>query len=258
MPQAFIKNAIIKKMRSIDGYRDLRVLDLSCGRGEILFELLKDGCNVRGTHFRDDDYKLVDADCLIDEKYIDKNIDLTRQLPYQGGQFDVVILSEVIEHLNSSFQIIREIERVLKTGGFLILSTPNIHRIHSRWHFFLTGTHKLIQRRIGWDLAPNDLYAYHINPVDFPLLHTLMYQSGLTMRGLTFTRFKPKHSFWLLFYPIFILAVWIETHRRKSNAIRKEGENDLFKWMIHPAMLASEQLLITAQKNKTGLTSPGA
>ncbi len=39
-------------------YPRLRVLDLSAGRGEIAAALARDGCAVRGTHFRADDYKL--------------------------------------------------------------------------------------------------------------------------------------------------------------------------------------------------------
>ena len=58
MPQDFVAAAILKSIRSIDGYPNLEALDLSCGRGEILSALIKDGCTARGTHYRSDDYKL--------------------------------------------------------------------------------------------------------------------------------------------------------------------------------------------------------
>ena len=103
----------------------------------------------------------------------------------------------MIEHLPNWMTVVREAARILRQGGYLILTTPNMLRLHSRLRYFLTGTHKLIRRRVGWDLKPDDLYAYHINPVDFPLLHTVLHQEGLSVQSLGFTRFKPQHA-WLL------------------------------------------------------------
>ena len=64
-----------------------------------------------------------------------------------------MVLCEVAEHLPTYIPAIAEIGRVLAPGGRLVLSTPNVARLHSRWHFFWTGTHKLIRRRVGWDLC---------------------------------------------------------------------------------------------------------
>jgi SAM-dependent methyltransferase len=47
-------------------------------------------------------------------------------LPLGTGTVDVVILSEVIEHLVDTDSAIDEIHRVLKPGGRLLLSTPNL------------------------------------------------------------------------------------------------------------------------------------
>ncbi len=150
---------------------------------------------------------------------------------------------------------------MLAPGGFLILSTPNLARLHSRWHFFWTGTHKLIRRRVGWDLASDDLYAYHIGPVDFPLLHTLLHQAGLAIERLDLTRFKARHAWLLAAYPLVWLATRLETrrHRERLRHPYGEGEDDLFRWMTRPAMLASEQLLLTARKDVTRMAgSSGA
>jgi SAM-dependent methyltransferase len=225
----------------------MRVLDLSAGRGEIAAALAADGCAVRGTHFRADDYKTAGAPSPAGIP-IDPGIDLTRPLPYSDSAFDLVILCEVAEHLPTYIPVIAEIGRLLAPSGRLILSTPNVARLHSRWHFFWTGTHKLIRRRVGWDLAPDDLYAYHVSPVDFPLLHTLLRQAGLTVERLDVTRFKWKHAWLFLFYPLVWLATRVETRKHRSSDAHAAGEEDLFRWMTHPAMLGSEQLLLTAKK----------
>ena len=250
MPQAHVLEAVLRAARRLPGYPKLRALDLSSGRGEISAALAGEGCSVRATRFREDDYKLAGRSPSpeTDGVPIDRGVDLTRPLPYSGSSFDVVILSEVAEHLPTIVSLIPEIGRVLVPGGHLILSTPNVARIHSRWHFFWTGTHKLIRRRVGWDLSPDDLYAYHIGPVDFPLLHTLLHQADLGIVRLDFTRFKVRHAWLLLLWPLIWLATRLETRRRESMA-HSRGEEDLFRWMVHPAMLASEQLLLTARKS---------
>ena len=247
MPQKHVFEAVLRAARRLPGYPKLRVLDLSAGRGEIAATLAGDGCDVRGTHFRADDYKLAGKPPPPGIA-IDPDVDLTRPLPYGSAAFDLVILCEVAEHLPTYIPVIAEIGRVLAPSGHLILSTPNVARLHSRWHFFWTGTHKLIRRRVGWDLTPDDLYAYHITPVDFPLLHTLLRQAGLSVERLEVTRFKWKHAWLFLLYPFIWLSTRLETRRHRSGSGHAAGEEDLFRWMTRPAMLGSEQLLLTARK----------
>jgi SAM-dependent methyltransferase len=239
MAQHFIVRAILKMVRALPMYPRLRVLDLSCGRGELLAALKNDGCDVRGTHFRGDDYEIKSGreSFLTLDIPVDPNVDLTKPLPYADASFDVVILSEVVEHLPTWITVLHESGRVLAPGGHLVLSTPNVQRLHSRWRFFWTGTHKLIRERPGPEVSPGDLYAFHINPLDFPLAHTVLHQAGLRVEKLLFTRFKPEHAWLFLLYPLF----WIVTRME----IR---EPSTFRWMIHPAMLASEQLLLVARR----------
>jgi 2-polyprenyl-3-methyl-5-hydroxy-6-metoxy-1,4-benzoquinol methylase len=238
----FIVAAILDAVRALPDFPRLRVLDLSCGRGELLASLRARGCDVRGTHFRGDDYEIKSGkeDFLtgaVPESLVDPNVDLTKPLPYADASFDVVILSEVVEHLPQYITVIHEAGRVLAPGGHLVLSTPNVQRLHSRWKFFRTGTHKLIRERPDTSVTRDELYAYHINPLDFPLAHTLLHQAGLQIERLRFTRFKPEHAWLFLFWPL----VWIATRAE----IR---DRDLFRWLTKPQMLASEQLLIVAGK----------
>jgi 2-polyprenyl-3-methyl-5-hydroxy-6-metoxy-1,4-benzoquinol methylase len=237
--QHFIVRAILKTIRALPRYPKLRVLDLSCGRGELLASLQADGCEVRGTHFRGDDYEIKSGreSFLTPAIPVDGDVDLTQPLPYDDASFDVVILSEVVEHLPTWVMVLHEAGRVLAPNGHLVLSTPNVQRLHSRWRFLWTGTHKLIRERPGIDVTASDLYAYHINPLDFPLAHTVLHQAGLEVEQLRFTRFKAEHAWLLLLLPV----IWLNTrmHVRESGVAR---------WMTHPAMLASEQLLLVARK----------
>ena len=47
------------------------------------------------------------------------------QIPFANSSFDVIIIQDVIEHVNGSNSFLIEIKRVLKPNGMIYLSTPN-------------------------------------------------------------------------------------------------------------------------------------
>lgn len=52
--------------------------------------------------------------------------------PFSASQFDVVLFCEVIEHLQSDpVKVLREMKRILKPGGHLIITTPNVGRLEN-------------------------------------------------------------------------------------------------------------------------------
>lgn len=249
MPQSFVVNAVVAAVKDLPHFPHLRVLDLSCGEGEILNRLKSLGCEVQGTHYRDDDYIVKNRGGLSSLKIV-SGVDLHRPLPFADESFQVVILSEVLEHLEWHGTVIREAGRILEKGGYLLFTTPNIFRLHSRLQFFLTGKHKLIQRRLGWDLGYNERYAYHITPVDFPLVHALLYQAGLRIQELRSTRIKPfKTAFYGVLYPLIWLSCRLTLDRNlKGPGAFLNGEKELNHWLTRPALLFSEQLFVVACK----------
>jgi SAM-dependent methyltransferase len=64
-------------------------------------------------------------------EYQSNNIEIAT-LPYETDSFDVVLFCEVIEHLLSDpVQALLEIKRVLRSGGSLVLTTPNVARLEN-------------------------------------------------------------------------------------------------------------------------------
>ncbi|MDT7889012.1 MAG: methyltransferase domain-containing protein [Desulfurococcales archaeon] len=54
-------------------------------------------------------------------------VDVAREpLPFPNNYFDVVVMVEVVEHLYDPDYAISEVRRVLKPGGFIVISTPNL------------------------------------------------------------------------------------------------------------------------------------
>jgi methionine biosynthesis protein MetW len=61
------------------------------------------------------------------------------KLPFKAGTFDTVFWGDNIEHVFSPENILKEIHRVLKNGGRVILSTPNQSYWRYRLYMFLKG-----------------------------------------------------------------------------------------------------------------------
>ncbi|MFA5184111.1 MAG: class I SAM-dependent methyltransferase [Patescibacteria group bacterium] len=60
--------------------------------------------------------------------------DLNEPLPFADASYDIVVLSDVLEHVFLTEPLLTEIYRVLKPGGLFLGSTPNAYYWSNRWH----------------------------------------------------------------------------------------------------------------------------
>ena len=105
------------------------ILDLGCGDGTALATAAKQNPD---HHFAGIDWS---ADALRQAKT--RSLTTIRgtvhtRLPIADRKADVVIMSELIEHLVDPDTAIAEAKRVLKPGGHLLLSTPNLAAWYNR------------------------------------------------------------------------------------------------------------------------------
>jgi SAM-dependent methyltransferase len=106
--------------------RGTRVLDAGCGEG-ILVEEYADRLEITG----------------VDANYSSPRVtsgSVTR-LPFADGTFDRALCLDVLEHLAYEDQprALTELHRVLRSGGELLVSVPNLAHLQSRIHFLLRG-----------------------------------------------------------------------------------------------------------------------
>ena len=101
------------------------VLDAACGSGYGSWELSAAAQKVTGIDISEETIEYAK------EKYVADNLEYivgsVAKLPFENEQFDVVISFETIEHVDETTQnlFLKEIGRVLKKDGLLIMSTPN-------------------------------------------------------------------------------------------------------------------------------------
>ncbi len=94
-----------------------QLLDFGAGQGDFLKKLIS-----RSTNYMCHGVDLMYSNVVGANWYVQ---DLNRKLQFKDQQFDVVTSIEVIEHLENPRQVVRDLARVLKPGGVLLLTTPN-------------------------------------------------------------------------------------------------------------------------------------
>ncbi|MBI1723608.1 MAG: methyltransferase domain-containing protein [Gemmatimonadetes bacterium] len=146
--------------------------------------------------------------------------DLSRPLPFAGGTFDYVACVEGIEHLERPVDALREMRRLLRPGGRLVLTTPNVLHLASRVRMLLTGF---------WSSAPRPCDAgaptglEHIMLLTQPMLAYFLARVGFSIERLEASRTVRSSVPWAwLVGPIGIatrVALRRPAHRATSHAL---------------------------------------
>lgn len=124
---AFVKGRYIKctqLIREVCNFRGKNVLDLGCGDGLLSYLLWKEGAQVYGIDnlyvpikFAMEKHKRFNTSC----RFAVMNCYRTG---FNSNFFDCVVCSDVIEHVSKPLELLNEMKRVLKHGGYGIISTP--------------------------------------------------------------------------------------------------------------------------------------
>jgi len=95
-----------------------RILDVGCGTGANLLMLSKYG-DAEGVDVSED------ALAFCRERGLDKvKLGAGEELPYEDGTFDLVTAFDVVEHMDDDLAGLREMRRVLRPGGRVLLFVP--------------------------------------------------------------------------------------------------------------------------------------
>jgi len=98
-----------------------RWIDMGCGQGEFLEASGADGHTSMGL-----DFWASNAQVVAEAGRPALAADLNKGLPFRDGALDGATLIEVIEHIVRAEDLVAELGRVIRPGGWLIVTTPNV------------------------------------------------------------------------------------------------------------------------------------
>ena len=245
MPNNSIFDSVSTAWSSEDAHGK-RVLDLSCGSGRTAAMLAKLGYQVIAT-----DYGAPPA--LAGDRRVG-GVDLNAYLPFRSASFDGVDLVEVIEHIENQPQLIREIARVLKPNGVVLISTPNILNMMSRVRFLFTGFLRGRVRPAHYTSKPGQ--APNIYLLHFYELYYLLFHYGFEIVELRRTRVKfATWFFTVLFWPFMWPFSLVAVIHAEKDPVQRRYNWQILSYLFDPALLLSDNIVVKARRREN---SPGA
>ncbi|TLS65945.1 class I SAM-dependent methyltransferase [Mariprofundus erugo] len=171
------------------------------------------------------------------------------RLPYPDHSFDLVTFTEVAEHLENYRAIVREIHRILKPGGVVVITTPNVLNMKSRMRFLTTGFWSMFgPLHVGETSIEST--GGHITPIPYPYLAHALMNSGFSLPELSTDKMQFPSLYWfiLLFIPIRIIAAMTWKKERNKYKTIDQFNAPIVREINTPAMLLGRSIVVTAMK----------
>ncbi len=196
--------------RSLRAVQGLRLLDVGCSSGLFLDQARTAGFEVHGAELSADTAAFARSHFGLEVHAGD-----WREAGYAEGSFDVITLFDVIEHLPDPFAELVAIRRLLKPGGLLLQSTPNIDGLFPRLSYALA-------KRL--DYWPHPEPPHHLYQFSDRTLSEMTERAGYEVTRVDQTRIQLGYSFgtpksWraspkllayaALFAPVAAVAPWL-------------------------------------------------
>lgn len=153
-----------------------RLLDIGCGTGDFLRLAAARGFSVSGTEISSYAVSAAQAGGL--ENVVSGEV---WDAGFPAASFDVVTCWHVLEHARDPRRVLEEARRILRTGGWLVVATPNLDDRIFR------AVYPLVRRRRLrlFDPADREIHLFHFSA---PTLRALAESAGFDVEAVGFDR----------------------------------------------------------------------
>ena len=187
--------------------KNIKILVLGAGEGYLESILLKKGFKDITSVDYFTNFKLKEKCKFI---RLDLNLENFAEIIKKQSrkEYDVILAVEVIEHLFSPFNFLKNIKELLSNKGIAIITTPNIHSSLSRIHTLLFGYPLLFltDPSIGDHISPifHNVFILYLNTLNLNLIKVIHYGSPID-----YIKNYQTHSFKSYFYKLILLINYI-------------------------------------------------
>jgi len=195
--------------------KSLRVLDLGAGQGSLSLKLKQAGFDVRACDLDVENFRVPDIECL--------EVDANGALPYADESFDIVLSIEVVEHIENHGSLFSEVQRVLKSGGHYVFTTPNILSLKYRLGFLFSG--------YGYSFGPLEPGVrkpahQHISPFSLDRYIWALSLSGLQVIDVAADKLQST-SKWFYWLAPLIKLIARKKHGKTDSVLRQNSKTAL-------------------------------
>jgi SAM-dependent methyltransferase len=213
-----------------------KVLDIPAGNGLLAQKIEEKG------------HTVVRADINEEEKHF-VYADMSEPLPFNGEEFDTVICLEGLEHLINPAKLIEEFCRVVKPGGRIIISLPNIQNMYSRFHFLCTGTFFQFPPLLPSDVTKTEKVDLgHVASLSYIQLRYLFKCFDADLIDISGDKYKKKIL--LPFLSFFILIGYFWIGKKQQLNLKGATYDSDKKNLMQRNLLFSRSLILVFQKEK--------
>lgn len=231
-----IQQAVARRVAALRLGAGAAILDAPCGAGGLAAGLRSLGFDAQGAD--------IDTAAAARLGGAFRVADLTQPLPWPDASFDAALSIEGIEHLENPFAYLRELHRLLKPGGTLVLTTPNITCLRSRVRFFASGFFHHDPRPLR-EAAHHPLH--HIALMTFGDLRYALHTTGFRVIEAGHTHIKPVSYLYVWLAPL----AWLYTpiaFRKERDPAQRAANTEIRRALLSRSLLFGENLLMVATR----------
>lgn len=190
-----------------------------------------------------------------------KKADLSADLPIDDATADLVLCQEGIEHLPDQLQALRELARILKADGRLLLTTPNISHLRARvGNLLVESDHarRLPANELDdiWYASDESSYFGHLYLIGIQRLRVLARIAGLRLKVVHATRISWTSALFGFLYPLVWLYSWrayrrnFRKNKKAAPELKKEIYGEIFRLNTSPRVLFGKHLFVEFERTE--------